>query len=1266
MKMNHRPILLLSALACSACSMSSFGNVNKTGVISDSSFHDNVGSIQFDNPVNENENLDHPQNNEFDQTMPSANVYVDPEEGEYVEGTILVESKHFDESMLDSIQYVNVSRIFSSGDWYKVALDPEADTKGSIIQLRSTLLFDNVDYELKFQSDDVKHPEPGGPAHGNNDYLEAVGVLNGWQYMANNGGTAGGTSDVVVAVIDTGVDYNHPDLCNNIWHNAAEIPNNGIDDDQNGYIDDCIGWDFVGNDTDPMDDNGHGTHVAGIIAAENNNIGITGVAYGCNVMCLKAGNLDGYFTESDVIKAIQYAFDNGASVINMSIGGSGASKALENAIDWAYERCLCVAAAGNESKCNYIGCPEHSEQGFIKRVTYPAAYRNVVGVMSCDKHGNRISSFSNYDHYLYSLPEYEVYAPGEGIVSTYPNNRYANMSGTSMSSPVVAGIAALLRSFYTDRDAYSNRYIAAQITETGSKALYGGRKVANLFNAFTTSPKPMLQFDDYKVFDIKTLSAGNNNDGSLDAGELIHLGIDSFNVTGVAKDIRITLTQDENDGHVDEPYVSIVNSQIQVSNIGTYSVGTGGNVYNEDGELIDYQNAFTISVSENCPHNISKHFNVLYQYKNGMNDNDHSQYESYFEHAFSITISNGEVITGNIESDLTLTANKKYIFRGTVTVLRSATLTIEEGVEIERTDNYSTIIYGTLIANGSENAPIKISSAITNIKCYGPTDLRYVIGYGFSDVNLNENYLGNYLAHTIDHCIISGTFYSTIITNSKISGTVIGCSLSDNYIPSITLETVPSTFFRNFIYQMELDYGGYYSSLDVPVITDNYFYKKVEPKSDYISYTGAFYRNNFADDAYVSERLNSFGEKSVQIRSEADGTANNADLWPFITNILILDSNGNETSVVGSGSVTFRVTFNTDIDTGKDFYLLFGPDYPYNEYKINGSFVDSKTWESEYVIKSTILNGEVQLIAGGNELCASCDLWKTVYTDITYRKEIIYQKPFTIDTTQALSMTMFADAQGDGVHLSWIQDDYDTLMGYNVYRSSEKNGVYTRINPVVIPSDTNEYCDDSAEPGQTYWYTFTVVLTDMSESLPAGKVSVTAMDTIAPVIYHTPINLGYEGNNLIISCSASDNVAVATATLHYRMHGSDDWKTTSMTKSNDRYVGIIYGNEVTLAGIDYYIEASDGFNSVFRGSESQPFTIVIKDASWTSILGDVDGDGIITTRDALMILRAINDEILLTQDEFDRADLNHDGELSSFEVLRILQYINGNIDSLEM
>jgi subtilisin-like proprotein convertase family protein len=237
----------------------------------------------------------------------------------------------------------------------------------------------------------------------------------------------GTATSIVTAVIDTGVDYTHPDLASNIWTNTDEVAGNGIDDDGNGFVDDVRGWDFVNNDSDPMDDNGHGTHVAGTIGAVGNNgIGVTGVAWTASIMPLKFLDQSGSGSLSDAIKAIQYARVNGAKIINASWGGGGFSSALQSAItQFITSGGLFVAAAGNEATNNDV------------TPSYPANYQGVISVGASTRTDTR-ASFSNYGTSV------DVFAPGQSILSTLPGNRYGSLSGTSMATPQVAGALALL------------------------------------------------------------------------------------------------------------------------------------------------------------------------------------------------------------------------------------------------------------------------------------------------------------------------------------------------------------------------------------------------------------------------------------------------------------------------------------------------------------------------------------------------------------------------------------------------------------------------------------------------------------------------------------------------------------------------------------------------------------------------------------------------------------------------------------------------------
>ena len=228
--------------------------------------------------------------------------------GDYNEGIVLVKVKdQFNAADLGELEYTSAEPLFAGSKWYAITLADSTKTIEAVSYLTALGTFEQVDYDYVMATDvsvegvDVS----SNPHYGNQGNHSASNVPNGWLHAGHSGKYPGGSSDVIVAVIDTGVDYHHLDLRNNIWTNNAEIPNNRIDDDGNGYVDDVYGWDFVGEDNSPLDDNGHGTHVAGIIAAENNNIGCVGIAYNCKVMALKAGNSSGYFNNSDIAEAIQ-------------------------------------------------------------------------------------------------------------------------------------------------------------------------------------------------------------------------------------------------------------------------------------------------------------------------------------------------------------------------------------------------------------------------------------------------------------------------------------------------------------------------------------------------------------------------------------------------------------------------------------------------------------------------------------------------------------------------------------------------------------------------------------------------------------------------------------------------------------------------------------------------------------------------------------------------------------------------------------------------
>lgn len=242
-----------------------------------------------------------------------------------------------------------------------------------------------------------------------------------------------GSAEVKIAVIDTGVDYNHEDLKNNIMINEAELNGlKGVDDDNNGYVDDIYGYDFANDDADPMDGHGHGTHCAGVIGAEHNGIGIAGVNAHVKILPIKFLTNSGSGTLEGALKSIDYAVARGVQIMSNSWGGGERSEALFEAIQRAEAAgIIFIAAAGNSRSDNDA------------KPTYPANYKveNVLSVGALNGRGKR-ASFSNY-----GKKTVHVFAPGEKIYSTMPKNRYKKMSGTSMACPHVAGVAGLLLAY---------------------------------------------------------------------------------------------------------------------------------------------------------------------------------------------------------------------------------------------------------------------------------------------------------------------------------------------------------------------------------------------------------------------------------------------------------------------------------------------------------------------------------------------------------------------------------------------------------------------------------------------------------------------------------------------------------------------------------------------------------------------------------------------------------------------------------------------------
>jgi serine protease len=333
---------------------------------------------------------------------------------------------------------------------------------------------------------------PNDPRFPSMWHLQKIEAAAAWNFFS-------GGSNIVIAIVDDAIQRSHPDLAPNMWVNPGEIPGNGIDDDGNGFVDDVYGWDFstnTGNIEPPSDDMGHGTHVAGIAsAATDNGIGIASIGFSAKIMGIKSSNTAGSWPSSNSYNGILYAANNGANVINMSWGGAPFSTTHQNVIDQAIAKgCILVGAAGNDNS---------------DEVLYPAGYGGVISVASSDLNDKR-STFSNYGDWV------KITAPGSSIESTYPTNRYATTSGTSMASPMVAGLIALMKSLnpaMPNSELIQCLYSSADNIDAENPIFVGrlgagrinARRAMECVNATLTSP-PVANF----VATNQTISAGSS------------------------------------------------------------------------------------------------------------------------------------------------------------------------------------------------------------------------------------------------------------------------------------------------------------------------------------------------------------------------------------------------------------------------------------------------------------------------------------------------------------------------------------------------------------------------------------------------------------------------------------------------------------------------------------------------------------------------------------------------------------------------------------
>lgn len=903
----------------------------------------------------------------------------------------------------------------------------------------------------------------------------------------------------VIAILDTGVDINHPDLQANIWANDAEVNGaKGYDDDGNGFVDDLNGWDFVNNSGKIADYNGHGTHCAGIAAACGfNGIGIVGANPFARIMPLTVLQSNGTGDIATIIKAVDYAAANGASIISMSLGTYAESQALQQALGRAYQKAVIVAAAGNDGLClNH----KHPEKGQMAPAPmFPAAYTFVLGVQASSANGG-LAGFSNYDDNgaTYSeytedkLYNYEVTAPGASIMSTYPNGKYKQLNGTSMATPLVAG--ALSRLLQAKEYPNKEELFGDLINSVTTK---GNLDIAAAYKIKDTDRKPTLSLVTYRLDDAKM----GDGDSRPDAGETIRLYPKFRNAWGMAKNITYKLKLAELE---DPEIVEFMDNgeSHAISNLSSYACA-------------EAESPFIFKISPNCVDG-----RIIKMVLTATCDNISAPLEQELE----FTVENGVELGGIIKENMTLTPDKNYIVTKPLGIPEGVTLTIEPGTTLKFRDATSMSVSGQLVANGEINKPITFTSA------------------GDGSVNAPEIFIRVVAPHTFSYCIFEGLttryivrgnvvkFEDCIIKDAKWNSNfdewhLNKCSIFYNYIGNDNIvglrdtkinrsNVVSNNITGNALYGIEKPDIHLESNFVSNVYMRGIFYERFPASYLYLSKNAI---------CYTPQKPNYFGTSNLSI---AESTVLDIDngwgfskydlsnmrtrpvaqahgiVWKVVVNGYDAQDEYELLPPLGVGRHKFEVYFNRKMNHDVAPMLAMGVRTPYTQTAIaeDGSW-RTETFDGEEVdIYTAYLT-----INGRSNYDGVNRIYVAQAQDDEFFEIPLENVRFNVNVQAAgsLSEGFTAEAGLGRVNLQWdnSEENFDDMLGYNMYRYSVDNAGTAsdtiRINSQLLEAQETALTDYDVAPGTTYCYYYKVMRTNMSENAPSKTVAVTPLTSVA-------------------------------------------------------------------------------------------------------------------------------------------------------------------------
>lgn len=906
---------------------------------------------------------------------------------------------------------------------------------------------------------------PNDPLYSQQWYIPAVHANAVWDSVN------GSDSTQVIGILDTGVDWLHPDLTNKIWRNTDEIPGNGIDDDGNGKIDDVRGWDWINNDNNPTDDNSHGTHVAGIAAAQaNNNIGISGVSWGAKIMPLKVFQSSGYGDAATISQGITYAKNNGATILNMSFGTYARSLTMEQALASAYATCVLAAAAGNDGICIGPGkCPPY--YAFEGKPLYPGALSYVLGTQTNASWSNDDQDGPVYSKYP-ELLNYELRAPGTNILSTIPNGNYRVYQGTSMAAPVVSGCAAMYRKV---RPLDSQELMFAKLIQSTTSYL-------NIDTALSIIPNIQLWFVSTTIVD--TLS-GDDNDGRVDAGETIQLWFKVRNTGGLADSVYTSIRFAEFE---DTTTAQILTTQAYLGSISAYATHT-----NQTNPLKIHISPSVANAREICF--------VAKTWNKGSNDT--------VTQNVVLRIENGEELTGMLSDTLILTPDKLWLVNGSFKVTPTGVLIIKPGTYIQCTQRI--INDGLIHGNGNQDSLIYISSTASvgiggsSPSLYGNLHLNYVhldlsCNYGIycqkgSINNSVITFTGIYgFDNNREFFFENSTFHSSVaqapFSRVQQNNTFYKCNFVDffsnspNWTFDEDLHFQYTSFFRTHPVRSRytsLLKCNFLNNKDNICLYSNIGYYEHLPWQywgtvDSIKISKKIY--DFYDNSSYAELV--FWPYLIVPSDSAQGF-----VWKILVNNK--DAQDEVPDPVGIGPQKFDVYFNKPMNDSVTPQVTFGVRLPYTQTSV----ADSGHWSTDHKIYTCYKTVQLYTGDGINRIrvagAKDLDGWEIPIEDMRFE--------FLIQAAGSASMDFQATPGLGKVALEWNNAGIPDLLGFNMYRFQHVTDT-TFTNPVRVNASLildTLYTDFSVIPNVLYYYYYKVVNTDFKESDSSSVVSCTPL-----------------------------------------------------------------------------------------------------------------------------------------------------------------------------